>query len=81
MNKRREKGWRSAMALDNDNAFFTQFGGQELTIIMAISTGRTPSEAGIIEKRWREGETSRIETWCPIMISNGPETRRAGGER
>lgn len=69
------------MVPDIENAIFTQFGGQKLPLSMAISTGSSPAEARMVEKRRLENKNNWHEICWLIMVSNGLNQKRAGGNQ
>jgi hypothetical protein len=69
------------MAPVNENVIFTQFGGQKLPLGTAISTGRSPAEARMVEKRRFESKNNWHEICYLIMVSNGLNQKRAGGNQ
>lgn len=69
------------MAPDIENAIFAQFGGKELPLGMAISTDSSPAEAHMIEKRQLENKNNWHEKCWSMMVSNGLNRKRAGGNQ
>ena len=67
------------MVPDIENAIYAQFGGQKLPLGTAISTGGSPMEARMVEKRRFESKNNWHENCCSIMVSSGLNQRRAGG--
>jgi len=69
------------MVLDIKNAIYAQYGGQKLPRSTAISTGSSPAEAHMVEKRRLEYKKYGQEICWLIMVSNGLNQKRAGGNQ
>jgi hypothetical protein len=69
------------MVPDIENAIFTQCGGQRLPLGMAISTGRSPAETCMAEKRRLKNKNNRHQICWLKMVSIVLNQKRAGGNQ
>jgi hypothetical protein len=69
------------MVPDIEPAIYAQCGGQKLPLGTAISTGSSPAEARMVEKRRLADKKYWQENCWLIMASNGLNQKRAGGNQ